>query len=119
MNLTIRILYGMKHPCYGLAYWAREAKDTSLDDLLQIMLETLEEEASISSDIKQPGRGDRARKAFLIRRVSSTLYSLHEQPLDELAARIVTAVLNLQTPLTRDDIRPYLVPPGRKRRKSI
>jgi len=99
---------------YRLAYWAKQAQDTKLDDLLQHMAETLEAESHVSPDIKQPGRGDQALKAFLIRRVSSAFWSLYGQPLDEIAAQITTVVLNLETPLTRDDVRPYLVPPGRK-----
>lgn len=102
---------------YRLAYWAKQAQDTDLDDLLQHMAETLEAESHLSPDIKQPGRGDQALKAFLIRRVSSVLRSLYGKPLDEIAAQIITVVLNLATPLTRDDIRPYLAPPGRKLRK--
>jgi hypothetical protein len=103
---------------WRLGYWAREARDTQLDELLQMMAETLEEESRVSPDIKQPGRGSGALKAFLIRRVSGTLWSLYRQPMDELAAQIITVVLNLQTPLTRDDLRPYLVQPGRKQGKS-
>ncbi len=48
------------------AFWAREAKDTGLHDILQLLVESLEEEASFSPDIRQPGRRDQALKGFLI-----------------------------------------------------
>jgi hypothetical protein len=98
-----------------LTYWANEAKTTKLDDLLQLFIDLLEREAQRPPAIKQPGRTVNAIKPFLIRRISSYLLYYYGQPLDDIAAQIVSVVLNLETSLTRDDIRPYVFPTGKKK----
>lgn len=92
-----------------LTYWAKEAKETKLNALLQLFIETLEAQADFSPEIKQPGRSADAIKPFLIRRISRYLIYYYGQPLHDIAAQIVSVVLDLQSPMTRDDIRPYII----------
>lgn len=91
-----------------LEYWAAEAERTSLTDLLTFFVSYLEKSADDPQEISQPGRGDAAFKSYLIRRLSAHMSRLYGQPLHDAVARIVSVVLNLQIPLTRDDVRPYL-----------
>lgn len=97
-----------------LTFWAKEAKNTNLTTLLQIFSDILHVEAEQPPEIKQPGRKGAAIKPFLIRRLNEHMVWCYGQPLDEVVARIVTIVLDLPTPLTRDDVRPYIADPGKK-----
>jgi hypothetical protein len=96
-----------------LAYWAREAEQVKLTQLLPHYIEFLKAQAEHPPEIKQPGRAEAAVKPFLIRRLSRVMDYYCGQPLDDVVAKIVSIVLNLETPLTRDDIRPYVKVPGR------
>ncbi len=91
-----------------LEYWAAEAEKTSLTDLLTFFVSHLEKSANDPQEISQPSRGDAAFKSYLIRRLSAHMSRLYGQPLHDAVAIIVSVVLDLQTPLTRDDVRPYL-----------
>ena len=97
-----------------LTYWTKEAKNTNLTDLLRLYVDILRFEAEQPPEIKQPGRKDAAIKPFLIRRLNEHMVWYYGQPLDEVVAQIVSTVLNLPTPLTRDDVRPYIAGPGKK-----
>lgn len=99
---------------YRLSYWATEAEKTSFQDLLDFFIRSLNAEAKNPQEIKQPGRGEAAFKPFLIRRVSEHMLWLYGQPLDDAVALIVSIALNLQNPLTRDDVRPYVTGTGKK-----
>lgn len=97
-----------------LEYWAAEAEKTRLTDLLTFFVSYLEKSADDHQEISQPGRGNAAFKSYLIRRLSDHMSWLYGQPLHDAVAIIVSVVLDLQTPLTRDDIRPYLKNRGKK-----
>ena len=97
-----------------LTYWAKEAKNTNLTALLQLFADILHVEAEQPPEIKQPGRKGAAIKPFLIRRLNEHMVWCYGQPLDEVVARIVSIALDLPTPLTRDDVRPYIADPGKK-----
>lgn len=99
---------------YRLRYWAIEAEKTGFHDLLDLFIRSLNAEAENPQEIKQPGRGQAGLKPFLIRRVSEHMLWLYGQPFDDAVARIVSIVLNLQNPLTRDDVRPYVTGTGKK-----
>ncbi|MBX3678542.1 MAG: hypothetical protein KF710_00010 [Rhodocyclaceae bacterium] len=99
---------------YRLEYWASLMQETGLGDLLGDFAATIKAEADVPPVITQPGRGEHAIRPFLLRRVSEFIYYLYGQPLDEAVARIVTAVLDLNVPLTRDDVRPYTRQTGKK-----
>lgn len=53
-----------------LTFWAKEAKNTKLTDLLELFVDMLQVEAENPPEIKQPGRKDSAIKPFLIRRLN-------------------------------------------------
>lgn len=97
-----------------LAYWAIEAEETGLNDLLDLFIRCLNAEAESPQEIKQPGRGEAAIKPFLIRRVSEHMFCLYGQPLDDAVAIIVSTALDLKNPLTRDNVRPYITGTGKK-----
>lgn len=97
-----------------LAYWAEEAEKTRLTDLLQFFVSLLKNEVKEPPEIKQPGRSDAAIKPFIIRRLSRYMEWAFEKPLDDIVARVVRVVLNLEAPLTRDDVRPYVAVHGKK-----
>jgi hypothetical protein len=50
---------------------------------------------------------------YLIRQLSAQMRALYGQPLDDTVALLVSAVLELPEPLSRDDIRPYLRSTGK------
>lgn len=100
-----------------LAYWANESNETHLNDLLHRFIEAVQAVAEHPPEIAQPGRGADALKPFLIRRVGEFVDWYYGQPLDDTVARIVTVVLDLPRPLTRDDVRPYSRG-GKKRARS-
>lgn len=97
-----------------LGFWASSAQDINLSVLLQLFVDLLKNEAEIDQEIKQPGRGDTAFRAFLIRRISDYMMWCYGQPLDDVVARIISIILDI--PLTRDDIRPYVS--GKKNRDN-
>lgn len=97
-----------------LEFWATSAKETTLTELLLQFVDALQNAETQAPEIKQPGRKDQAIKAFLIRRLSAFMNHIYGQPLDDAVARTVSTVLDLQTPLTRDDVRPYLADGGKK-----
>jgi len=97
-----------------LKFWADIAQDTNFSELIQLFIEFLETESKHPPEIKQPGRGDDSFKPFLIRRLSQHMESLYGQPFDEAVARIASIVLDLEVPLTRDDVRPYITNTGKK-----
>lgn len=89
------------------AYWTSSLEELSFIDLLEAFAETVELNAAVPPAIKQPGRADSALKLFLIRKISEWMQWFYGTPLDDSVARIVTALLDLDPPLTRDDVRPY------------
>jgi len=98
-----------------LSVWAGDANEASLDALLELFSECLLSQAERPSEIKQPGRGDDAFKAFLLRRLTAHMEWLHGQPLSDVVAILATIILCLDHPLTRDDIRPYIRKAGKKK----
>ncbi|WP_374488934.1 hypothetical protein [Zoogloea sp.] len=89
------------------AYWTDAAASLSLVELLSEYAKDVEYQAGIPPEIKQPGRADSVFKPYFIRKTSGWMKWFYGQPLDDTTARVVTAVLGLSTPLTRDDVRPY------------
>jgi hypothetical protein len=89
--------------------WAQEAEKIDLVDLLQLFVNWIELEAQQPQEIKHPGRGESALRPFLIRRINKHMMWFYGQPLDEAVAQIVTTILELNIPLTRDDVRPYIL----------
>ena len=57
--------------------------------------------------VSHPGRSDGGKKPYLIREISRLMMDVYGQPLDEMVALFVSALMDLKTPLTRDDVRPY------------
>lgn len=96
-----------------LIYWTAEVIKINLTDLLGYLIAQLQIEEKYPPEIKQPGRAESAIKAFLVRRLSDHMEWYYGQPLDEAVARIVSLVLDLPTPLTRDDVRPYTKQTGK------
>lgn len=90
-----------------LRLWCVDAKETSLTDLLRFLVVLLDREAKRSPEIKKIGGTD-PEKAFLIRRINEHMLWMYGQPFDTATAKIVSAILGLDSPLNRDDIRPYL-----------
>jgi hypothetical protein len=86
----------------------------NLTDLLAYLIAQLQIEEQHPPEIKQPGRAKSGIKAFLVRRLSDHMKWYYGQPFDEAVARIVSLVLDLPTPLTRDDVRPYTKRTGKK-----
>lgn len=97
-----------------LAIWACDAKETTLDELLNLLSDSLLSEAEKQPEIKQPGRGEDALKPFLLRRLSEYMEWLYDQPLSDVVAILTTIILDLDHPLTRDDVRPYVRKTGKK-----
>ncbi|HJV25325.1 MAG TPA: hypothetical protein VJ673_06545 [Aromatoleum sp.] len=91
-----------------LEFWASRAGEVSLQDHLQFFMEMIQVEAEREPRIKQPGRGEDALRPLLIKLLDWFMHKYFSQPLHDTVARIATAVLDLKTPLTRDDIRGYL-----------
>lgn len=89
------------------AYWTRELGNLNLIDVLKFFVGNIESNANIAPNIKQPNRGDDAFKPFLIRKLSDWMMWRYEKYLDETVAKIITAALDLETPLSRDDVKTY------------
>lgn len=101
-----------------LALWACDANETTLDDLLNLLSDGLQSEAQKDQEIKQPGRGEDAFKPFLVRRLSEYMEWFYGQPLSDVVAVLATIILDLDPPLTRNDIRPYIRSTGKKPAKN-
>lgn len=116
LTRNLPILTGEEHKVTGwsslpesvkFAYWTRELGSLNLVEVLKFFAENLESNASIPPNIKQPNRGDDAFKPFLIRKLSDWMMWRYEKYLDETVAKIITAALDLETPLSRDDVKTY------------
>lgn len=89
------------------AYWTSAANDTSLIDVLTLLADAIEANAHVSPIIKQPGRDTSALRPYVIRNLLEWMNWRYGRPLDDTVARIVTSMLDLDPPLSRDDVRPY------------
>lgn len=84
------------------------ARNAHLTDVLAVFQTRLAElEATYTARIKQPLRDDGGLRAALIRAIHDFFMNATNKPHDDAVAVLVTAGLDLDTPLTRDDIRPY------------
>ena len=61
--------------------------------------------------VKDGGQG---LKAFLIRRLGAYMKSTYGSHLPDLVGATVASIFDFDEPLTRDDVRPYLKPTGKK-----
>lgn len=98
-----------KHwPASDKYVWLNDVVQTStLSTLLQAYDAEIELTSKEQPAIAQPGRADRGLQPFLIREISGIAHTLFGKPLDDKVALIVSAIMDLPTPLTRDGIRPY------------
>lgn len=91
-----------------MTYWAVQAQNLSLTELMRTFADMLEWDADQKPIILQPWRGDSEKRPYLIRGISEFFQSCFQRPLDDAVALIVSAILDLDPVLTRDDVRPYL-----------
>lgn len=98
-----------------LVYWAKQANEMRLIDLLSTFVEVLERESEVPPKIKQPSRADQALRSFLVIRLDEFMHYYFAQPLSETVAHLITVILDLNVPLSRDDVRPVL---SRQRREQ-
>ncbi len=101
-------------------WWMCEAirYHCSMVDLLESARAKVAELINVKPVIAQPGRKDNGRWPFLVRGLSESMRELFGQPLDNVVAMLASAVENRPVPLSREDIRPYLAPPGKISRKK-
>lgn len=84
------------------------ATNLLLTDVLKVFSGHLADlSKTYQAEVKQPNRGDQIRPV-LIRKLTKFFQCTFNQPYPETVAKIVSAALNLETPLSRDDIRPYI-----------
>jgi hypothetical protein len=102
-----------EHLLVRLGHWLKETEELNLIDLLEFFVNIVEIETKLPLEIKHPGRGESALRPFLIRRINAHMQWYYGQPLDDAVAQIVTTILELSTPLTRDDVRPYIIDSGK------
>lgn len=93
-----------------LFFWAENAQRIGLTTLLERFAKAAENAAKQPPLVKQPGRGDTALKAYLVRELHDLMMWMYGQPLDDTVARIVNTTLNLwdsDKPLDRRSVRDY------------
>lgn len=97
-----------------LKYWAETTQELHLCDLLGVFVEQIEKAAEPPKHpVKDGGQG---LKAFLIRRLGAYMKSTYGSHLPDLVGATVASIFDFDEPLTRDDVRPYLKPTGKKSR---
>ncbi|AIP31533.1 hypothetical protein DR64_1347 [Paraburkholderia xenovorans LB400] len=82
--------------------------ELSLTEPLRLALQRVEQLRQRAPAVAQPGRQDSGLLPFLVRELSATMRMIYGRPLHNAVALLVSAIANLQNPLSRDDIRPYL-----------
>jgi len=94
--------------------WIYLLSRVSLVDALNHFASIIEHVSKLESAVKQPGRGRQSFKAFLIRCLHEFMTQYYGQPLDDTVGIIVSTLLDLPNPLTRNDIRSYHRETGKK-----
>ncbi|AIV67421.1 hypothetical protein [Burkholderia pseudomallei] len=78
----------------------------SIQDILSVFAEQLASVAQEKPIIGRAGSGD-PLKRYLIEKLSEFMQHWFGSPLDQTVAYFVSASLDMETPLTRDDVKPY------------